>query len=429
MKVAICDLCLNNEIHETVNIGFIYGVTLLFPSETHPFYADRRHQQVLRATIHRRQLNLEQIKDIPMPANQGATWFGQRKSKRRIKVILDDMNTRQISVLLVLSSLPFQRLILKKLLLRPEYQHLRCVMILHGGLEAISGLDHSPTPLLDLSLTNPHTYTKPHQYLAHLATRFSRSFTNRLRRLKHRCLQRWTTPIDFKEHLRQDHSPRIRYIVLSSHIIPNVQTYIDPQSLNFCYLPHPAVFYPQSAPPQHNQMTFAVFGYGNPGLLQRLNLALTQLNLTQPFEIRVIGANHQGVSDFPWMTSPIQRTLSRVEMEELAQDIDAFLILYEPHRYRLSCSGSIVEALSMHKPIFYLENECIRAFDHLPDVPLGISAPNVGQLAEHMSRFIEEYPAHQSELLQFREHIEQVRQAVDITHRLEEFSHYLHFDA
>ena len=83
----------------------------------------------------------------------------------------------------------------------------------------------------------------------------------------------------------------------------------------------------------------------------------------------------------------------------------------------------------MHKPIFYLENECIRAFDHLPDVPLGISAPNVGQLAEHMSRFIEEYPAHQSELLQFREHIEQVRQAVDITHRLEEFSHYLHCDA
>ena len=116
-------------------------------------------------------------------------------------------------------------------------------------------------------------------------------------------------------------------------------------------------------------------------------------------------------------------------MEELAQDIDAFLILYEPHRYRLSCSGSIVEALSMHKPIFYLENECIRAFDHIPDVPLGISAPNVSQLAEHMSRFIENYPTHQSELLQFREYIEHVRQAVDITHRLEEFSHYLNFDA
>ena len=31
--LAVCDLCLSNEIHETVNLGFLYGLSLIYPKQ------------------------------------------------------------------------------------------------------------------------------------------------------------------------------------------------------------------------------------------------------------------------------------------------------------------------------------------------------------------------------------------------------------
>ena len=196
--------------------------------------------------------------------------------------------------------------------------------------------------------------------------------------------------IDFKKHLLLYHSSQVRYIVLAPHIIPLLLKYVDSDYLSFHYLPHPAVFNPLqtcissvandsvlSSKPS-GKLKCAVFGYGNPPMLLRLNQELTKLwkaqinkdyghqlnDLENHLEIRIIGSNQQGIEGFPWVHSPIKkRTLSRLEMEQLVQDIDFFLILYESHRYQLSCSGSIIEALSYQKPVLFLDNPCIKAFN------------------------------------------------------------------
>ena len=46
--LAVCDLCLSNEIHETVNLGFLYGVSLIQPKQDIYFYADKGHQEVIK---------------------------------------------------------------------------------------------------------------------------------------------------------------------------------------------------------------------------------------------------------------------------------------------------------------------------------------------------------------------------------------------
>ena len=426
--LAVCDLCLSNEIHETVNLGFLYGVSLIQPKQDIYFYADKGHQAVIKENIKLKGLDLHNIKYVHIPANLNSNYWGYLTSYKRIKKILDSLIQRKTLFLLVLSSVDFQRLILKRLLKRKCYQEITCCFVMHGDLDNLISPKHK---LKEVAGTYFESQQVAGTYL---------SLKSKVRYIwKHR--QTYFTPqIDFKKHLLSYHSSQVRYIVLAPHIIPLLLKYVDPNYLSFHYLPHPAVFNPLQAftssltsdsvlsSKPSGKLKCAVFGYGNPSMLLQLNQELAKqwkaqtkkdcayhLNdLENHLEIRIIGSNQQGTETFPWIHSPIKkRTLSRLEMEQLAQDIDFFLILYESHRYRLSCSGSIIEALSYQKPVLFLDNPCIQAFNPTA-YPIGQNFDTIQSLASSLINYVKRPKQSASELEEFKRNMVRYRPLVDI---------------
>ena len=120
-----------------------------------------------------------------------------------------------------------------------------------------------------------------------------------------------------------------------------------------------------------------------------------------------------------WTSPSPGKPLTRDEMEKAAQDIDLFLILYDKSRYRLSCSGSILESLSYTKPILHFDNDCINYFNQKA-MPIGIEAKTLDQFALKMKEMIENYDSFKPMLHQFRENIVKLRNEVAIENSLEQ---------
>src|SRR5690606_8586265 len=107
------------------------------------------------------------------------------------------------------------------------------------------------------------------------------------------------------------------------------------------------------------------------------------------------------------------RPLTRQYMEELAEDIDVFLIMYGSNRYRLSCSGAILEALSYRKPIIHLGNECIDFFNQR-NCPIGFRCNNINEFVDVMEDLIINYSDRKAVLSDFRDNIDELRGAYSI---------------
>ena len=448
--LAVCDLCLNNEIHETVNLGFLYGLSLINPKQDIFFYADKGHQEVIKTNIKNKGLNLEKINYIHIPSNLNASYWGYVINYIIINNILDKITQKNIKRILVLSSVDFQRLVFKYLLKRKRYQHISCSFVMHGDLDCLISTKHNYQEVQEVAGTyfEPQEVTGTYSAGTYSGIYFHSKFIHYLKTWTKHTLgksKNYLTPtLDFKAHLLSNHSPQIRYIVLAPHILTKLSNYVDTDDLGFHYVPHPAVFKSSPFPTQHltayqstsKKLKCAIFGYGNPPALFALNQMLIQLwaeqthqakdlhlsDLANHLEIRIIGSNHQGTEAFSWVNTPIRkRALNRLEMEELVKDIDLLLILYESHRYQLSCSGSIIEALSYQKPVFFLDNPCIQAFNPI-DQPIGQSFGSLQSLALSLINYICHPKERTVELERYRKNILSYRPQIDIKSNLNNLS-------
>jgi hypothetical protein len=109
--------------------------------------------------------------------------------------------------------------------------------------------------------------------------------------------------------------------------------------------------------------------------------------------------------------------LKRDEMEAQAVDIDAFLILYDKTRYRLSCSGSILESISMVKPIVHFDNDCINEFNRA-EMPIGIRCYSFDEYVNQLVDIIENYDDYRARLNEFRSNILKQRDKLAIDQSL-----------
>jgi len=143
--------------------------------------------------------------------------------------------------------------------------------------------------------------------------------------------------------------------------------------------------------------------------LHNLAFALSRKIITKPYEIRIIGMDNRGTEEFPNVTclSP-GIPLKRFEMEAQAADIDAFLILYDDTKYRLSCSGSILESLSMVKPIIHFNNDCINQFNS-DELPIGYRCFTFEEFVNKVEDIVERYHCYSSDFFRFRENIKELR--------------------
>jgi hypothetical protein len=176
----------------------------------------------------------------------------------------------------------------------------------------------------------------------------------------------------------------------------------------------PTNFVAPSEAPINEYVKFAIFGYGDSLVLHNISYLLTQKKITKPYEIRIIGMDNRGAEGFVSVTCTSNgKRIERDEMESQAKDIDVFLILYDKTRYRLSCSGSILEALSMCKPIIHFDNDCINEFNKVEN-PIGFSCASLEEYVYKIEDIINDYAAYRAEFKVFRDNILKQRESCAI---------------
>lgn len=215
---------------------------------------------------------------------------------------------------------------------------------------------------------------------------------------------------------------RFHFILLSSHILIQLQKHIDISRINIHVLDMPTNFRPVVTKPKKNKfIKFAMFGRGDFKMLIRLAEALNLRKIKNQYEIRIIGKDYIGLEEFDNITcSSPGIKLTRQEMELQVIDIDMFLILYEEDKYKLSCSASIFEAMSYLKPIIYLSNDCIGYYDK-SDLKIGFRCESIDEFANKMAFLINNYSLVGNELSSFKNNLYTLRETLSIDNNIQKF--------
>jgi hypothetical protein len=204
-----------------------------------------------------------------------------------------------------------------------------------------------------------------------------------------------------------------RYLALAPYITENAYKFLDRKKVDIRWVFLPTIFSKMENKLRNKNLKIAVFGYGNSKRLSEVSAYLFDLKKDFNFEIRIVGMDSRGTEGYPFISVPDHGPLKRDRMEFLVRDIDFFLILYERNRYRLSCSGSVFEALSYRKPIIHLDNECVNFFNSDLN-PIGIKCDSTREVARTISELADKFEQSESMIATFLNNINLLRHQVCI---------------
>jgi hypothetical protein len=409
--IVICEPICREFSHEKVNSGFIYAFRLAYPDEPLRFYADSSHIIAIKAILAHDEIIIENIEYVPIRFKDSSSLSGAVRYYFLLKKLFNELNNLKIDKIFFLSYSPLIIYLIKKLKLQVDYLHLKFTFVLHGDFENIAtdkGEAHDPDlsiPNLNNAINSSYLEKIKKIKLADYPKKFRigiRLINSKLNRLKINP-SKW---LSTKEMLLFNHSDDFKYVVLSPHIIKNAAKYIDVDKLNIHLVMFPTNFVKPTPQPKNDYVKFGIFGYGDALMLHNIGHELSKKNINKKYEIRIIG---MGVANFPNITFPSQgKPLTRIDMEKYAEDIDVFLIMYSKKKYRLGCSGTIIESLSNIKPILHFDNDCINTFN-TPDVPIGICCNNISEYTNKMADIIENYEEYIPDFELYRNNIMKLR--------------------
>lgn len=414
--IIVCEPQCKAFSHEKFNSGFLYGLRMAFPGQKICFYGDASHIAALQKMLTHDRVSIENMEYRPVRFRTSQSLLRIVGYVRLLLGVLRETRAAGADKIFFLSFNPEILYLLKTFKKTREFRMMKFTLVLHGGFESIApdsagtGAPARPAIFNERSLFEKIRRTK----LTDIPARTLSVF--------HRVVDRLFSPwralsrrlFTEKEILLWRHSGDFRYISLSPHATRNARRYLDVERLNFHTVILPMIF-ADVRPPEKNQYAkFAMFGYGDSLALRELLNALSNRKIDGAYEIRVIGMDNRGIEGFANATSPSAgKPLQRREMESYAIDIDMFLILYDKSRYRLTCSGSIMEALSYLKPVLHLDNECMNNFNRVEN-PIGIRCDNISELADKLLDIVEHYTDYAPALDRFRQNMLEVRRECSI---------------
>ena len=420
--IIICDPLCRDISHEKVNSGFIYGLSLAYPQEAIRFYADITHIEAVKNILTHDKIFIDNIEYIPIKFRDLYSIRGMLTYHSLFKKMFFDVLETGTNKIFFLSFSPTILYVIKKLKQKRNFMKMKFTFVLHGSFENIAnGCDKPKELSLPIKkMKNRHITQIKYKLQIIKQTKFIdlpkviTPFINRFMPWQLLSTKLFTD----RKMLLWKHSGDFKYISLSPHIITNAEKYLDTKELNMHTVVLPTFFAEPTPQPNNEYVKFAVFGYGNPLMLHNILFQLSQKELKQPYEIRIIGMDNKGTDGFPNVTCPSPgKRLDRSEMEKNARDIDVCLILYDISRYRLSCTGSILESLSYTKPILHFNNDCINNFNKHEN-PIGICCNSLEEFVCKMEDIIEDYETYIPKFQIFRENILKLRNECAIENSL-----------
>lgn len=392
--------------HEKVNSGFLYLIRKAYPNEKIIVFADKSHIKSLEYIIKFDNLNIDNITFRSLFVPKFYTPFHSLCFFINIAIAGYFINWRNVRQMYFLS---FSPLILEMFfcLTKKLKREIKVLMVLHGGFEEIK------PQIFNKDIKSNYVQFNFREYILNFTFLKVIYFLERIKNSLFRRLEIYLSGFtSYRKVLLSDKSSRIKFISLAPYIVDNAAKYIDIQKINFVQITLPTVFKNLSSEKQYSKtnICLAIFGYGNSKLLKELceqiNCNLDKIGAK--LKIRIIGMDNSGVENFEFVEcyKPGQLKL-REEMEMQLDDVDFFLILYENYRYELSCSGSILEALSYKKPIIHIDNPCINFFND-SSMPIGWRFENVELMAKGIFEIIENEDISKC-LKDFQQNIESLR--------------------
>lgn len=327
--IIICEpQCIGFE-HSEFNAALIKVITY-YTNEKILFMAEKEHIACVKATI-----NLEQVtyKEIKLPSRnmvdplrfpfEFIIFYNVFKQAEK-------MSSKNV----IFCSIRRPGIVSVKLWIR-KFTHIRCIMVLHSILEAISN----------------------------------------------RALELQEIPIWFRFWISFANIGRLKYLVLGPPIknkllkeMPKLEKYT--YAIDFPYFYQPRVNY---APKNKNLIKFGFFGVGSvrKGVDVFYNIANEIMDQKTMHEKEFILIGHiidkkiikSGLNLNSVKVPSPNKPLSRQEYSEYANEIDYAIILHNPNEYKLSAQGSFFDALSYLKPIIAIKNPFIEHyFNELGDI-------------------------------------------------------------
>lgn len=400
--IIVADLLCKSVSHEKVNSGFLYALHLAFPGEKIRFYAEKSH--------------IDAIKNILAHDGVAINCLEYRSINIFLKplaliLLLKKIIRQGVDKIFFLSFSPAILFSIKALRKINLFSGLKFNFVLHGNFETIAEDSYIYRMNLPVSM---------------LPSADKMNLVKRLRKigLKNmlKIVFRKVTQIIFdalasgnngffsvKNLMTVWHEDDYRYIALSPHAALNAKKYINTETIKIFSVILPTNFVKTKPFSKNCYVKFATFGFGDSLVMHNVAKILSQKKISRPYEIRIIGMDSRGTEAFPNVISTSDgRQLERQHMEFLAEDIDAFLILYDKSKYRLTCSGSILESLSLVKPIIHFDNDCINYFNK-ESLPIGYKCNTLLEYTDKLIDIIENYDSYHNQFENFRRNIEILR--------------------
>lgn len=411
--IVVCDPLCKSISHEKVNSGFLYGLSLAFPGETIRFYADATHIEAIKEILVHDQILIENLEFKSINVSVNAALIAVVVRYFVLFKFFTEVIRLGVNKIFFLSFSPEILCVIKMLKKNKNFSQLKFTFVLHGGFESIVGdaCIYSSIRLPREKIPAPNNFSIFKKIIRTKPRNLPEIIFRKLLSMLPKAYWLKSIPFFFtvKRMMELQHSSDYRYIALSPHIAKNAGKYINLDKFNIYTVILPTNFVTPATPVKNEFAKFAVFGYGDSLVLHNVAYLLAQKNITRPFEIRIIGMDNRGIEGFSNITCASKgQVLARGEMERQAADIDAFLILYDKSRYRLSCSGSLLESLSMIKPIVHFDNECINQFN-TSENPIGFCCYTLDEYVNKLVDIIENYDSYQIIFANFRKNILKLR--------------------
>ena len=409
--VVICEPSCKSFSHEKINEGFIYVINKLH-TEDILFLAHKTHWAILKNSLLKNKVDISRINfvNINVSTNGSFDLLYSLNNIFRLKRISKKFKVEKI---IFLSSSKGLLFCFKNIL----PLNINKYFVLHAEFEELSDAIKLDEQFIEMPIQSNIQKLKKITFKI-----FKNKFNLILKRLD--PFQNFINKHAIKDLIEQKHDSSFNYLVISEHIYLNLKKKIDLKNLNINYVNYPQISYDILTKKNNKHPKFAIFGYGDSKILYNLNLALKSLNIKAPFEIRIIGLDNRGADLFPWVTFPSNgKTLSRKEMEALLSDIDFNLILYTKDRYSLSCSASIIEAISYEQPIIHLENPCITHFN--PNENIGYECPSLSFMADKINEIVLNYTKELNNIDEFKKNLLKTKEQLNPIKNLQRFRQVL----
>ena len=402
--VVVCEPSCKSFSHEKINEGFIYIINKLHTDDI-LLLAHKTHWAVLKKSLIKNKVDISRINfvNISVSTNGSFDFLYSLKNIFKLKKISKKFNVEKIVFLSSSKGLLF---CLKDIL--PI--NIKKYFVLHAELEELRD-EIKLDEVIEMPIQSNIQKLKKINFKI-----FKNKSNLFLKRLD--PFQKFIKKKAIKDLIEQKHDNSFNYLVISEHIYINLNGKIDLK--NISYIDYPQLSSNISTKLSNKHPKFAIFGYGDSKMLFNLNLILESFNIKSHFEIRIIGMDNRATSFFPWITFPSNgQTLSRTEMETLLEDIDFNLILYSKDRYSLSCSASIIEAISYEQPIIHLENPCISYYNK--NESIGYECADLTSMAKKINDIILNYTKELDNIKKFKKKIFKIKKQLNPNQNLQKF--------